>query len=101
MNYKKVNNKNKELNFDLDLSENRSNTQEIDYLLDNKQHKNKLDDTSTFFIKKSQLKSKKLQSYVSEEVIKQIKIFKTKNNIKKESEAIEYLLRKALGLKQN
>ena len=101
MNNKKVNNKNKELNFDLNLSETKSNTQEIDYLLDNKQTKNKLDDTSTFFIKKNKMKTKKLQSYVSEEVLQEIQVFKTKNKIKKETEAIEYLLRKALGLKQN
>ena len=120
------NNKKMDLNFDLDEGS-KSEKSEVDFLLEDKEHEKEIKDARVdlikkqiksnnnlveliidpqniaqvaAFIKRKQTKDRKLQTYVTEEVFQAIQSWKRSVGLKKDTDAIESLLRLALGLKQ-
>lgn len=121
------NNKKMDLNFDLDEGS-KSEKSGVDFLLEDKEHKKEIkearvelvkkqiesnDNTTNViqidpqkiaqvaaYLKRKQTKDRKLQTYVTEEVFQAIQSWKRSVGLKKDTDAIESLLRLALGLKQ-
>ena len=95
--------KNKELKFlDFDLEANSNKTNELDLLLDKKKNQEKLKILNSQLdinnlIKHKQSKNKRLQTYITNDLYLLIQDWKYLKNIKKDSDAIEILIR--VGLK--
>ena len=103
----------KNLDFDLDNEESKTNEKTFDLLLEGKKQNNQKDDSTkliqispdelakaTIHLKKKNIKSKRLQTYITEELYQAIQQYKKQINSKKDSETVEALLRLALGMKQ-
>ncbi len=97
-----------DLDFDLDSENNKSKTEELDLLLKNKSMNNNIKDKDTLeiyhrkmkeievSIQKKETKDKRLQTYISKDLWHLVQAFKSSNNIKTDSDAIELLLKIAL-----
>ena len=103
----------KNLDFDLDNEELKTNEKTLDLLLESKKQNNQKDSSTKLIqispdelaktaihLKKKNAKSKRLQTYITEELYQAIQQYKKQINSKKDSETVEALLRLALGMKQ-
>lgn len=91
--------KNKEkaefLNFDLEANNDNSKTAELDLLLLNKKNQMNINNLR----RNRNLRNRRLQAYITNDVWLELQNWKHLNNIKKDSEAIELLIK--IGLKNN
>lgn len=76
---------------------NQQKTNELDFLLDKKESSNQ---KLNIEIKLKPKRTERLQTYITSQLKKEIEVFKLRNGIKTDSEAIEILLRAVLGLDQ-